>query len=94
LLRADVVFWRNRDTLDGLAAVLHDQNARVIFEPESETLPRDQLRALQAERLRALVAYVKERVPLYRERLAEVDPGDIASLDDLRRLPFTRKDDL
>jgi phenylacetate-CoA ligase len=94
LLRADVVFWRNRDTLEALAAVLYDQNARVIFEPESETLPRDQLRALQAERLRALVAYVKERVPLYRERLAEVDPGGIASLDDLRRLPFTRKDDL
>jgi phenylacetate-CoA ligase len=66
----------------------------VIFEPESETLPREQLEALQIERLRSLLAYVKERVPLYRERLVGVEPGDIASLDDLRRLPFTRKDDL
>ena len=66
----------------------------MIFEPELETLPLEQLRALQVERLRALVAYVKERVPLYCERLAGVDPRQLASLDDLRDLPFTRKDDL
>jgi phenylacetate-CoA ligase len=66
----------------------------VIFEPKVESLPREQLRALQAERLRALVAYVKERVPHYRERLVDIDARDISSVDDLRRLPFTRKDDL
>jgi phenylacetate-CoA ligase len=55
----------------------------VIYEPELETLPRKQLRALQTEHLRALLAYVKERAPLYRERLADVEPGDIASVDDL-----------
>ena len=66
----------------------------MIFEPELETLPRERLRTLQTERLRSLIAYVKERVPLYRERLADVRPADIASVDDLRRLPFTRKDDL
>jgi phenylacetate-CoA ligase len=68
--------------------------ATVIFDPEAETLPRKDLRALQADWLRALIGYVKERVPLYRERLADVEPGDIASVDDLVRLPFTRKDDL
>src|SRR5437870_7474552 len=72
----------------------HDQNSRVIFEPELEMLPREQLRALQTERLGSLVGYVKERVPLYRERLADVEPGDISSPDDVRQLPFTRKDDL
>ena len=66
----------------------------MIFEPELETMPREQLRLLQAERLRALVGYVKERVPLYRERLADVAEADIVSVDDLQRLPFTRKDDL
>jgi phenylacetate-CoA ligase len=66
----------------------------VIFEPEFETLPADELRALQVERLRALVACVKERVPLYRERLAGVEPGDIVTVEDIARLPFTRKDDL
>ena len=66
----------------------------MIFEPALETLPRESLRALQLERVRSLVAYVKERVPLYTERLADVTPGDIASVDDLRHLPFTRKQDL
>ncbi len=66
----------------------------MIFEPELETMPREQLYDLQLERFRSLVGYVKERVPLYRERLADLDARDIASLDDLRRLPFTRKDDL
>src|SRR5438445_5105989 len=70
------------------------QTAQVIFEPELETLPTERLHALQVERLRALIARVKERVPIYGDRLADVEPGDIASLDDLRRLPFTRKDDL
>jgi phenylacetate-CoA ligase len=66
----------------------------VIFEPELETMPRERLRSLQAERLRALVGYVKGRVPVYRERLADVDERDIVSIADLQRLPFTRKDDL
>jgi phenylacetate-CoA ligase len=66
----------------------------VIFEPQVETLPRESLRELQLERLRALIAYVKERVPLYKDRLAGVTPRDIATVDDLGRLPFTRKSDL
>jgi phenylacetate-CoA ligase len=66
----------------------------MIYEPEMETLPRERLRSLQTDRLRLLIDYVKERVPLYRKRLADAEPEDIASLDDLRQLPFTRKDDL
>jgi phenylacetate-CoA ligase len=66
----------------------------VILEPAFETMGREQLRALQLERLRGLIARVKERVPLYRERLAAIEPEAIGSLDDLRHLPFTRKDDL
>ena len=70
------------------------ENRPVIYEPEAETRPRERLRALQTDRLRALIAYVKERVPLYRQRLRDAEPEDIATLDDLRGLPFTRKDDL
>ena len=66
----------------------------MIFEPGLETIPRGELWTLQLGRLRALVAYVKERVPLYSERLADVEPDDIGELEDLSRLPFTRKDDL
>ena len=66
----------------------------MIWEPEAETLPREQLRSLQTGRLRSLVDYAKRRVPLYTERLADVEAEDIATLDELRRLPFTRKEDL
>jgi len=66
----------------------------MIYEPEAESLPRERLRALQADRLRSLVEYVKQRVTLYRKRLADAEPEDIASVDDLTQLPFTRKDDL
>jgi phenylacetate-CoA ligase len=64
----------------------------VIFEPEFETLPREQLADVQLVRLRALVARLRAHVPLYRHRLDGVE--GIESLDDLRSLPFTRKDDL
>jgi phenylacetate-CoA ligase len=66
----------------------------VIFEPALETMPREQLRDVQLERLKALLHRVRDRVPLYRERLAGVDPDDLRALEDLRLLPFTRKDDL
>jgi phenylacetate-CoA ligase len=59
-----------------------------------EGLPRDELTALQLERLRALVARAA-RVPLHRERLAAagVRPDTIRTLGDLGRLPFTTKAD-
>ena len=61
-----------------------------------ETISREEMAALQAERLRNCVAHVSTNVPLYRERLAAsgVGPGDIRSVDDVVRLPFTIKQDL
>jgi phenylacetate-CoA ligase len=64
---------------------------------EIEALPREQLRDLQLERLRATVHRVLEGQPLGAQRLREVGvggPEDIASLDDLARLPFMFKSDL
>lgn len=60
-----------------------------------ERAQRDEIEALQLARLRTQVACAWERVPLYRERLrhAGLRPGDIGSLADVRRLPFTVKDD-
>jgi len=60
----------------------------VIYEPKQEAMPRERLRKLQLDRLRSLVDYVKERVPLYRERLAGSEPEEIGSLEDLRLLPL------
>ncbi len=68
----------------------------MILEPDIETMPREQMRRLQEERLRHIVAYAVERVPFYKQRLGEagVGPDDIRTLDDLSRLPLTTKDDL
>jgi phenylacetate-CoA ligase len=68
----------------------------MIHDPERETLERGRLQELQRERLSALAGYVYDRVEMYRERFDEagVRPDRIRSLDDLRRLPFTRKNDL
>ena len=61
-----------------------------------ESISRDEMVALQAERLRDCVARVAANVPLYQERLgaAGISPEDVRSLDDLARLPFTVKQDL
>ena len=61
-----------------------------------ETVSRDAMAALQAERLLNCVAHVSLNVPLYRERLASlgVGPGDVRSVEDVARLPFTVKQDL
>jgi phenylacetate-CoA ligase len=64
--------------------------------PAAERMSRDELAALQLGRLRATVRNAYEHVPLHRARMdaAGVRPDDIASPDDLRRLPFTVKTDL
>ncbi len=60
-----------------------------------EHMPRAERETLQVHRLKDLITRLSERVPLYRDRLREagVKPGDIRSLADLARLPFTVKDD-
>ncbi|MEP7384026.1 MAG: phenylacetate--CoA ligase [Gemmatimonadota bacterium] len=67
-----------------------------MFEPDLETLQPERMRALQTARLRDLVAYVSQRVPMYRERLASVGirSDTIRSVDDIVHLPVTRKTDL
>lgn len=66
------------------------------FQPEIETMPYDQLRVLQNERLVKQVRHVWDNVPYYRKKMEEkgVTPEDIQSVDDLHKLPFLCKDDL
>ena len=67
----------------------------MMYQQDCESAPRDQMEALQADRLRAQVERVYARVPFYREAFARagVHPDDIRSLADLASLPFTRKSD-
>ena len=66
------------------------------YQPEIETMPYEQLRKLQNERLVKQVRHVWENVPYYRKKMEEkgVTPDDIQSIDDLHKLPFLKKDDL
>jgi phenylacetate-CoA ligase len=66
------------------------------FNEEFETLPRPALEALQLKRLQAVVSLVYDNVPFYRRSFeaAGIRPADVGSLADLRRLPFTTKQDM
>ncbi len=63
---------------------------------EGERMTRAALEALQLERLQATVRHAYTNVPVYRAKLDAhgVAPDDIRTLDDVRRLPFTTKEDL
>ena len=68
----------------------------MIWNPMAETMPREAMRRLQFERLKQTIAHCYQSTGLYRQRFDEAGlrPDDIRSLEDLRRLPFTVKDDL
>ncbi|MBQ3956781.1 MAG: phenylacetate--CoA ligase, partial [Clostridia bacterium] len=66
------------------------------YQPEIETMPREQLRALQSERLVKQVKHVWDSVPYYRKKMEDkgVTPEDIRGIEDLPKLPFLSKADL
>ena len=65
------------------------------FNPKLETMPREELEALQLERLKTTVKRCLN-TQFYQEKFAElgITADDIQTLDDVRKLPFTTKDDL
>lgn len=66
------------------------------FQPEIETMPREDIKKLQGELLVKQVAHVYENVALYREKMDAlgVKPSDIRGIEDLHKLPFLSKADL
>jgi len=67
-----------------------------MFNKKMETLPRNKIRELQIKRLKETVHLVYDNVPFYKKKFKElkITPSDIKTLDDIRRLPFTTKNDL
>ena len=65
------------------------------YNPKEETMTRAEIEALQLERLQATVRRCMNS-PFYKERFnkAGITPDDIRTLDDIRRIPFTTKQDL
>jgi phenylacetate-CoA ligase len=68
----------------------------IMYKPELETMPRDELLQYQLDLLRKQMAYVYERSPMYRRKFdqAGVRPEQIKTLDDVQRIPFTTKEEL
>lgn len=68
----------------------------MYYQPDIETMSREDLEALQLERLQALVKRVYQKISFYKESFdkAGINPEDIKSLADLTKLPFTVKQDM
>lgn len=66
------------------------------WQPKYETMEHDELRELQLNRLKKTAAAVYNNVPFYREKFKAlgITPDDIRSLEDIRKLPLTKKTDL
>ena len=71
---------------------------QTFWDPEMQTMPREQLDALQLERLRELVGKLVEgKAPLFARKAKEAgltSASDITSVADINRIPLTRKQDL
>ncbi|MBR6209019.1 MAG: phenylacetate--CoA ligase [Oscillospiraceae bacterium] len=71
-------------------------NKQKYYQPERETMPREEMAALQNELFLKQLRRVYDNVPYYRSKMEEkgVTPEDIHSLEDIRKLPFLSKADL
>ena len=70
--------------------------AQNYYQKEIETMSREEMKALQSEKLVKQVKHVYENVAYYKKLMDEkgVTPDDIKSIDDLHKLPFLTKADL
>lgn len=68
----------------------------MIWNKTKECMSRDEMSSLQSARLVKTVDYVYHNVEFYRNKMQQIGllPGDIRSIEDIVKLPFTTKDDL
>lgn len=68
----------------------------MIWNKNKECMSREEMRQLQGARLRKLVDNVYHNVPFYREKMQAMNimPDDIKTIDDIKKLPFTTKQDI
>ncbi|HLV99249.1 MAG TPA: phenylacetate--CoA ligase family protein [Ktedonobacterales bacterium] len=66
-----------------------------FWNPKNETMPRDQLQALQLLKLRRLCEWAYTNVPFHRRRFdaAGFRPEQLETLDDIRRIPFMTREE-
>ncbi len=66
----------------------------LYFDPTAETMSRDELTALQNDRLKKIVRYAAEHNSVYRDLFSQagVDPNAFAGIDDIQSLPIISKE--
>ena len=69
---------------------------RKYYQPEIETMPVEDIKKLQSEKLVKQVKHVYDHLPYYRDLMDKkgVTPNDIHGVEDLYKLPFIEKSDL
>jgi phenylacetate-CoA ligase len=70
------------------------RKSREYWNPWMETLERERLLEIELRNFRKYMRYAKSHSPLYRKKLDGIEPEDIQTREDLRRLPLTDKEDL
>ncbi len=64
------------------------------WNPYLETLDRQELERIELPYFRKMFSYAKEHSVLYKEKLNGIEAGDIKSLDDIKKIPLTEKQEM
>lgn len=72
------------------------KGADKYWNPLLETLPQEKIKTLQLKKFRRIFEFAYENSPFYKELYgkAGIEPGDIKTLDDIKKIPKTQKADL
>ncbi len=73
-----------------------DDLSRPYWNAQAETMPAERMRVLQLEKLQQQVGYLQSHSQLYKRKFGDIgfEPGDLRSIDDLAKIPFTTKQEL
>jgi len=64
------------------------------WNPYLETLPKETLRKIELSHFRNIFSHAKTHSVFYQQKLKSIEPNDIATLDDIKKIPMTDKEEL
>jgi len=64
------------------------------WNPYLETLPKEELERIEISYFKNILSYAKQRSKLYQDKLKDIEPTDIKSLDDIKNIPLTEKEEM
>lgn len=76
--------------------LLHNYVYMKYWNPEVETMDIPTMKSMQERKLRNMVRLAYHHSPFYKRLFTEnnLSPSDIKNIDDLQKIPFTKKEDL